>query len=201
MKKSMLFSAVILAFTLQAFAQTHPGSSNLSARITDIGEEFGYGEMVSTMSMFLFYVQGAFERTTEDVKNGDDNIKGPDNITYGLTILPETRFYSKPDNRVSPFFGVFGLFGYRGVLSEFIQGGETIETNTTELKVGAGFSVGAEFFVNEFLSLSLDSRLFKYQYKKASTDKDYADSTIKEETTGHHVSLDIEPAVYVRVYF
>jgi|GEM_PF-4767929 len=201
MKKTVLFIAAALMLVSQATAQTHPGRSNLSASITDLGEEFGYGEMISTMTMFMFNVQANFDRNREDVDNGNEQEEGPDNIAYGVTLVPEIRFYSRPDNRVSPFFGVFGLFGYRGAISEFTQAETEVETSTTDLKAGCGFSIGAEFFVNEYLSLSLDSRLLRYQYRKISTEKDFGDATVEETSAGHHVSLRIEPAIYVRLYF
>ena len=52
MKRSLLLLFVLLAFS-SLFARTQPGKSSFAARVTNFGNEFGFGRMISPTAMVL----------------------------------------------------------------------------------------------------------------------------------------------------
>ena len=52
MKRSLLLLLVLLASTT-VFARTQPGKSSFAARVTNFGNEFGFGRMISPTAIVL----------------------------------------------------------------------------------------------------------------------------------------------------
>ncbi|MDZ7722507.1 MAG: hypothetical protein U5R06_06745 [candidate division KSB1 bacterium] len=196
--KQLIF--LILIFMIPHGFATSPGTSNVSARITDFGEEFGYGIMFSPTQMFLVNVNGHFSHSTSSIEYPSTQQDGPDTTHYAIHVFPELRFYNRPKSKISPFFGVFTHFGYGGGVRE-LPDNQDAGLAQSQLTIGAGFSTGAEVFLSRYLSLAVSARWLHYTFENASQIHDTGSMEITTKHISHNLDLKFNPAVYLRLHF
>ena len=192
----------ILILTAAALnARTLPGKSSFSAGITNLGQEFGFGRMISPTAMVL--IDGSLDYTSGrcESKAGANVSSGPTHSSFLLTVYPEYRFYLLPRNRVVPFFGFYGVIGIGSSAAEKPTGTSITAENGSSLTLGAGASIGAEFYLNNYISLAAHARLAQYTYENAKLETDTGFTKVENTQINHHIGIELEPARYVRIYF
>lgn len=200
MKRLMpLLLMLILASSL--FARTQPGKSSLAARLTDFGHEFGVGRMTTPTSMILVDGSIQYVSSSEESTVGSQTINGPQSDNFMLYVFPEYRYYVLPRNQVTPYIGVFGVFGYGMSSREETVGTNVTVTNSTHLKFGVGASFGVEFFLNNNVSLSAHSRLAQFASETQRSESDNGFNAQEDVTKISRLDVQVEPALYVRIYF
>lgn len=177
-----------------------PGRSNVAARITDIGQEFGYGMTLSSSQMLLVNVHGQFNHSTGSLNSSSAVQELPDTTRYAIHVYPELRFYSRPDRKISPFFGVFAHLGYGGRTFDMLSNTDA-GVYDTRLSVGGGFSTGAEVFLSSYLSFAVSARWLEYTYEHAVRETDTGSGLLTQTNDSHDVQLVLNPAIYLRLHF
>lgn len=201
MKKLVLFLLLIISAVLSA--KTQPGKSSLAAGLTELGKEFGFGRMVSSSGMLLLDGSISFESTSEESLYGDQSSDGPQTDAFHLTLYPEYRIYLLPQAKATPYFGVHGVLGIGSTSSEEPTTGNitTTVTNGSSFTIGIGASFGVEYFLNSNVSLSAHARLAQFAGRttKTETDNGFNLSEFTEKSTT--ISVELQPALYIRIYF
>ena len=200
MKRSLLLLFVLLAFS-SLFARTQPGKSSFAARVTNFGNEFGFGRMISPTAMVLIDANLEFVSQSEETKVGSNTSKGDIRGSFALNAFPEYRMYIMPRNRVVPFFGMYGLLGIGSTSAEEPTGTSVTAKNGSTLILGAGATLGAEFFLNNFISLAAHARFAQYSFTSEKMETDTGFSVVEQIEHTHRFNMEFEPALYVRVYF
>lgn len=200
MKRHLPFLILLLAMA-SLNARTLPGKSSFAAKITNFGQEFGFGRMISPTAMVL--IDGSLDYSAErsESKAGANVSQGPTVSSFALTIYPEYRFYLLPRNRVVPYFGFYGIVGIGSSAAEKPTGTSVTAENGSSLTLGAGASVGAEFFFNRYISLAAHARLAQYTYENTKLETDTGFTLVEDTQISHCISFRLEPALYVRIYF
>lgn len=194
---------VLVFFYLSSslLARTHPGKSSIAARLTDFGQEFGYGRMISPVNMLLADIDMNFASSDEESKAGETKTEGPFQSTFEFTFWPEYRYYMAPTRKLSPYFGVFGMLGVGKSSSETPAGDQVNKTSGSSLSVGLGASAGVELFLSEYLSLAIHARVAQYTFKSTQSETDTGFSKVEQNRKQNSFKVDIDPAIYVRIYF
>lgn len=200
MKRLPVLSVLILIATALS-ARTLPGKSSFAAGITNLGHEFGFGRMISPTAMVL--IDGNLDYTSgrSESKSGANVASGPTESAFLLSVYPEYRFYLLPRNRVVPFFGFYGVIGIGSSAAEKPTGLSVTAENGSSLSLGAGASIGAEFYLNNYISLAAHARLAQYTYENAKMETDTGFTVVENTQISHHIGIELEPALYVRIYF
>ena len=190
---------LLLAVVIQA--RTLPGKSSFAARISDLGDEFGFGRMISPTAMVL--IDGSLEYVSRnsESKAGANVAPGPTQSEFLLTVYPEYRFYMLPRNRVVPYLGFYGIVGIGSSAAEKPTGTSVTAENGSSLILGAGASIGAEFFLNRYVSLSAHARLAQYTYENSKLETDTGFTLVENKQINHRIGVHLEPGLYVRLYF
>jgi len=193
--------AILILTAASLNARTLPGKSSFAAGITNLGQEFGFGRMISPTAMVL--IDGSLEYTSgrSESKAGANVASGPTQSTFLVTVYPEYRLYLLPRNRVVPFFGFYGVIGIGSSAAEKPTGTSVTAENGSSLALGAGASIGAEFYLNSYISLAAHARLAQYTYENAKLETDTGFTVVENTQTSHHIGIELEPALYVRIYF
>ena len=193
--------STILLLAVIVQARTLPGKSSFAARISNFSEEFGFGRMISPMAMVL--IDGSLEYSSgrSESKAGANLSSGPTQSEFLLTVYPEYRFYILPRNRVVPYFGFYGVMGIGSSAAEKPTGTSITAENGSSLKLGAGASVGAEFFINRYISLAAHARLAQYTYETQKKETDTGFTLVENIKVQHRIGIQLEPGLYVRLYF
>ena len=105
-------------------------------------------------------------------------------------ISGEWRRYTRAGKTISPYFGLGPSFGY--------SISESSRSDRTSWQTGFGFSFGAEYFVNEHLTLSTHLPVLRYTFRK---DRSKHGSDTEYRDTSHQVSFALNPSLVVRLYF
>ncbi len=200
MKRHLPFLILLLAMA-SLNARTLPGKSSLAARVSNFGQEFGFGRMISPTAMVL--IDGSLDYNSErsESKAGANVSPGPTKSSFSLTIYPEYRFYFMPRNRVVPYFGFYGIVGIGSDATEKPTGTSITAENGSSLTLGAGASFGAEFFLNRYVSLTAHARFAQYTYENTKMETDTGFTLIEDTQINHRIGIRLEPALYVRIYF
>lgn len=200
MKKYLLFVLIMICYIPWGEA-TSPGTSNIAARITDFGEEFGFGRMLSSTQMFLIHINGRFNHSSSVIETSTIERDGPDTTRYAIHLYPELRFYNRPKSKISPFFGVFAHFGYGGTTMGGINDNLDADVSKSQLTLGGGFSTGAEVFLSSYLSFAVSARWLHYSYNRISESNDSGAAENITTYQNHNINLKLNPAVYLRLHF
>ncbi|MBN1560023.1 hypothetical protein JW998_07215 [candidate division KSB1 bacterium] len=200
MKRFLPLLLVLLAFS-SLFARTQPGKSSFAARVTEFGHEFGFGRMISPVAMVLLDADLEFISHSEESLVASTTLKGDVRSSFSLAAYPEYRMYILPRNRVVPYFGLYGLVGFGSTSAEEPEGNCVFAKNGRTLTLGAGATLGAEFFLNDFISLSVHTRFAQYSFTSSKMETDLCLSTVEDIDKTHRFSVQFEPALYVRIYF
>lgn len=191
---------VLLAFS-SLFARTQPGKSSFAARVTNFGNEFGFGRMISPFAMVLLDASLEFVSQSQESQIASATLKGDVQSNFSLLAYPEYRMYILPRNRVVPYFGLYGLVGFGSTSAEKPVDDCVIAVNGRTLALGAGATLGAEFFLNDFISLSAHTRFAQYSFTNDKTETASCLSIVENIQQTHRFNLQFEPALYVRLYF
>ena len=109
--------------------------------------------------------------------------------------------YILPRNRVVPYLGLYGLLGIGSTSSEEPTGTSITAKNGSNLTLGGGATLGAEFFLNNFISLTAHARFAQYSFTSEKMETNTGFSVIEDIEKIHRFGLQFEPALYVRIYF
>ncbi len=210
MKRSLLILLVLLASS-SMFARTQPGKSAVAARITALSMhqdstgsayELGFGRMNSPRTMILFDLGFNYHTHQNKLKGDVASESGPVYRGYSLVAYPEYRFYIAPRMRVVPYIGLYGLIGVGTGIHETIYSSSLRQEVEQTLRVGGGMTIGAEFFLNNFISLAAHTRFVEYSFSSDKNTIKYNGRTVRESIlNAHNVGLQLQPALYVRLYF
>ncbi len=199
--KRLLPLLLILVLISAGFSRTQPGKSSLAARLTDFGHEFGFGRMTTPTSMILLDASVHYTSSSEESTVGSQTVSGPQSDDFMMYFFPEYRYYVLPRGAVTPYIGVFGVFGFGMSSSEQTAGTNVTVTNGSALAFGVGASFGAEFFLNNNVSLVAHSRLAQFSSESQKSESDNGFQTQEDVHRTSTLSVQIEPALYVRIYF
>ena len=191
---------LMLIFILPYSHATSPGTSNVAARITDFGDEFGYGMMISSAQMFLINVSGQFSHSALANKYQSIEQQGPDTTRYEVHLYPELRFYSRPKSKTSPFLGLYAHLGYGGSIREIV-GNQDAGVTESQLTLGVGLSTGAEVFLSSYLSLAVSARWLNYTFENKIHVQDTGTAETTTTNQQHKFNIRMNPAVYLRLHF
>jgi len=210
MKRSLLIMLLLLASTT-VFARTQPGKSAVAARITALSMhqdstgssyEVGFGRMTSPGSMILLDMNFSYNTYQNKAKGNAYSENGPIFRGFTISAYPEYRLYLAPRMRVVPYLGLYGLIGYDSGVVETLYPNRLRQDFETNTRIGGGTTLGAEFFLNNFISLAVHARFAEYYYSSNKETLKYNGQTILENIkNAHHIDLQFEPALYVRLYF
>lgn len=189
--------SIVFILLLSALAVAQPaGRNSIAAPVTNVGQEIAVGWMIVPGQMILLDFYGSFSNEQDHDEIGNEDVWGAIKRRWQANLLPEYRLYLFPERKVSPYYGFYGRIGYAGDVLDY----EDQEDNeTSRVQAGVGFTMGAEFFVSRFFSLSAHARFVEYRYE--FTEEDLANVEGVTITHAHVVDFDINPAIYVRFYF
>jgi hypothetical protein len=210
MKRSLLILLVLLAST-SIFARTQPGKSAVAARITALSMhqdttgstyEIGFGRMVTPGAMILFDMGFNYHTHLNKAKSTTATTDGPVYRGYMVSAYPEYRMYLAPRMRVVPYLGIYGLIGYNSGVVESLYPNLLKQQVEADLRLGGGLTLGAEFFLNNFISLAVHARMAEYSFTSHKTTVKHNGHTITNAIkNAHDIGLQFQPALYVRLYF
>lgn len=200
MKNFMPCMLVLLACSSLS-ARTQPGKSSFAARVSDFGNEFGFGRMISPVAMVLLDASLEFVSQSQESHVASSTLKGDAQSSFSLAAYPEYRMYILPRNRVVPYFGLYGLVGFGSSSAEVPEEDCVIAENGWTLVLGAGATLGAEFFLNDHISLSAHTRFAQYSFMNNKMETESCLSTVEDVQQTHRFSMQFVPALYVRLYF
>lgn len=201
--KRQLFFLLLISMISTTLAKTQPGKSCLSAGLTNLGKEFGYGRMISPTTMLLAEGTISYVTTSEESTFGDTTSDGPQADTFEMTIYPEFRFYALPKAKATPYFGVYGLLGIGSSSSDEPSSGDisSTVTNMSSFSIGIGASFGVEFFFNEFVSIAANARVAQFYTKTEKAEMDNGYNTSEDVHKATSLQVQLQPALFVRIYF
>ncbi len=183
MKRTILFFTIIGLIGVRGEAGEIKGKWGLGVRVVPIS----YSSTISVL-------RGISSRTallgliSFSIHHRDINSYWYSTISTG--IGGEWRRYTRPENRISPYFGMGPSFGLtRSRSSSF---------NRLEWNAGLGFNFGAEYHVNEYLSLSSHLPLLGYTFTNGKIEYSNGD---EDREKLHDFHFLINPSLIFRLYF
>ncbi len=210
MKRSLLVLLLLFAAS-SIFARTQPGKSAVAARITALstqqdttgnGYEVGFGRMISPGTMILFDMGFSYHTHQYKSKTTSSSLEGPVYRGYMISAYPEYRMYLAPRMRVVPYLGIYGLIGYNSGVVESVYPNLLRQDIDADIKIGGGLTLGAEFFLNNFISLAVHARLAEYAFTSHRTTIKHNGHNISSSVkNAHDLGMQFQPALYVRLYF
>jgi hypothetical protein len=113
-------------------------------------------------------------------------------------VVTEWRRYIRAEEKITPYFGLGPLFN--------LSHGENSYDNDrfykkTQWNAGIGFTLGAEYFVNEYLSITTHIPFLNYQFSRGKRENRSNNSFYYNNYWGHGVNFSINPNLAIRLYF
>jgi hypothetical protein len=196
--KSFIVSIIVLAISVAiSEAQEIDGKWGLGAGIygrSDVSILRG----VSHRTALLGSISLRFEKDDGEQK---DSYNG-DWDTYrsytSIDIVTEWRRYIRAEEKISPYFGLGPLFN----LSHREDSYDNDRLHKRNYwNAGVGFTLGTEYFVNEYLSISTHLPFLRYLVTRDEHEDRYNTNFNESKYWGHEVSFYLNPSLGVRLYF
>jgi hypothetical protein len=108
-----------------------------------------------------------------------------------VSIDGEWRRYIRSENTISPYIGL-------GPNAKFSKSKDSYTKDQIQWNTGVTFTLGAEYFVNEFFSLSTHLPFLKYSFDKYKRE---SSSDYVHRRSEHNVDFGINPSIVFRLYF
>ena len=200
---------VIIVFTVLTMAGlasggTHPGKTSLAGALTTGGSaELSLGKMASGTNMYLLNVNLGVSSSSSESEMGGDTADGPKESNLSATLLPEYRTYLRPNDKVSPYYGIYGMLGFGSSKTETTNPttGDTNEVTGSNLSVGAGVTFGVEYFMSSIFSIAAHSRVAQLSYSSNKSESGAGDTATTMTKTGTSISVGLSAAIYLRIYW